>query len=237
MNRSLAALSVLVAVAPLAAQDAPQGKAVGTFTPKSCGEPGQQLERNFDVTIPGRKDPISFVYASCDQAGRNDYLSGYTERHYKGSDDYGLTIITEHGDGAVPSDPTASEILVSKGKDWIAKSGGLVSNDLIAISFRIEMGPTTAVIRTPAPATKVPPPLPRCEANLPKPVYGPNTLWLVTKTKAYYYREDCDICAELDSCDLKTGRIKEEIVAHSVSCSELDRFKVGEETVYQNCPR
>ena len=49
----------------------------------------------------------------------------------------------------------------------------------------------------------------------------------MTKTKAYYYYEDCDICAELDSCDLQSHVIKEEIVAHSVDCSETNRPHVG----------
>ena len=51
-----------------------------------------------------------------------------------------------------------------------------------------------------------PPAAPLCEAALKKANISAS-VWMVTKTAAYYYHEDCDICAELDRCELATGKL------------------------------
>lgn len=66
--------------------------------------------------------------------------------------------------------------------------------------------------------------------------YGPLALSLVLQTagEAYYYYEDCDICAEIDRCDLKTGEIRRVVAAHSADCSDLPKVPAG--AVYNACP-
>jgi hypothetical protein len=194
----------------------------------SCGEPGKALETPFELSVPKGAEPIQMTYAGCKEEGRNDYLSGYTERYFKGAGGWGVTFVTEHGDGAYPkADETKkSDVLVSKGKDWVARMTGvpnakLVSGDALKdgdFSVRAHKAPS----------------FPRCEAAIKTYYRGPE-LWMVTKTTAYYYHEDCDICAELDACDIATGALKVEIVAHSVSCEELGRFKKGQTVVYEDC--
>lgn len=230
MKTALAAVIAVWSAIPAVAQVS--GKAVGTFTPPSCGEPGKELERaSFALAIPKASAPIKLVYAGCRDEGRNDYLSGYTERDYKGADGYGLTLVTRHGDGAYPAahEEDSSEVLVSKGKDWIARVRAVENAQLVS-GEAVEAGKlSVSAIKAEPPQVKA------CEGKLPKPVYGPNELWLLTKTTAYYYREDCDICAELDSCDLATGKVKEEINAHMIECSEVAPFKKGAEIVYDRC--
>lgn len=199
--------------------------------PESCGEPGLALEtQSFLLSVPNAAAPIPVTYAGCDQEDRNDYLSGYTQRYYKGTGGYGVVLITNHGDGAYPAanEDQNSEILVSKGKDWVGRLGTLDNQALITGKAASADGYT---LKAPKPA------VPACEAHLPKTVYRDSELWLLTKTKAYYYHEDCDICAELDSCDVNTGVFKEEIVAHSVSCSDLSSYKKGADILYEACPQ
>jgi hypothetical protein len=225
------AFLALLAVVPAAAQNAP-GKAVATFTPPSCGEPGKELETNFELTVPKAAASMKLVYTGCSEEGRNDLLPGYTERYYKGQDGFSLTLVTEHGDGAYSHSTDSSDVLVAKGKDWVARFGTIHNTKLASgDTFREkDFALRAAVVKAAAI-----PSVPACEANLPKPIYGPVTLMLLTKTKAYYYHEDCDICAELDSCDVKTGKLKEEIVAHMVSCEDAKALAKGQEIVYDGC--
>lgn len=220
MNILSSCLLAVLAAVPAAAQSA---------KPQSCGEPGQALERAFVLKLPGRA-PMTMIYDGCSWAGRNDYLSGYTERDYKGQDGYELVIVTNHGDGAfVGEDETkASDVLVAKGKTWVAKLPGAPNAKLLS-GAPVSVGDELVWTSSPA--------LAACEANLPKPVYGPNQLWLLTGSKAYYYRQDCDICAELDSCDLATGVVKSEITAHSVSCSDLDQYRAGKKVLFDSCAK
>jgi hypothetical protein len=62
-------------------------------------------------------------------------------------------------------------------------------------------------------------------------------LMMLTATTAYYYSEDCDICASLDACDLKTHVVRNVITAHSVSCSDLDSIRKKEKVLYDSCSR
>ena len=80
-----------------------------------------------------------------------------------------------------------------------------------------------------------PPAAPVCEAALKKANISA-TPWMVTKKAVYVYHEDCDICAELDRCDLETGKISEVVVAHSVSCSDMDKYR-SEGVVWEDCGR
>ena len=65
--------------------------------------------------------------------------------------------------------------------------------------------------------------------------YSGVSLMLLTETHAYYYSEDCDICASLDMCDLKTHKVYNVISAHSVSCSDLDSIRKKEKVLYDSC--
>jgi hypothetical protein len=223
----LALLAVLVC-GPVRAASVPSS----AVPAKSCGDPGKELETNFELLVP-KGSPIKLVYAGCAEEGRNDYLSGYTERYYKGADGYGVTLVTNHGDGAYPAanEEKSSEVLVSRGREWVSRMGTLANTELVSGAAVSKDG---YAVR----AVKEPPTVPECEAKLNKQVYYRGSeLWLLTKTKAYYYREDCDICAELDSCDLQTHAVKEEIVAHSVSCSDIEKYKKGADVVYDYCAK
>lgn len=65
--------------------------------------------------------------------------------------------------------------------------------------------------------------------------YRPWELWLLTDVAAYYYHEDCDICAALDSCDMRTGVMTEYKTAHSISCSEGAPLRAGRTVLYDVC--
>ncbi|MCX5792924.1 MAG: hypothetical protein NTY45_12030 [Elusimicrobia bacterium] len=67
--------------------------------------------------------------------------------------------------------------------------------------------------------------------------YGPMLVALVLQTskEAYYYYEDCDICAEIDKCDLKTGAISRVVAAHSAGCQDIAPFAAG--AVYNACAK
>jgi hypothetical protein len=66
---------------------------------------------------------------------------------------------------------------------------------------------------------------------------GPMQVALVLQTgkEAFYYYEDCDICAAIDKCDLKTGAVKNIVTAHSADCSSLAPFASG--AVYSACAK
>ena len=61
------------------------------------------------------------------------------------------------------------------------------------------------------------------------------TLVLQTKNEAFYYYEDCDICAEIDKCDLNTGAVSRVVAAHSADCSDIAQFAAG--AVYNSCAK
>ncbi len=64
---------------------------------------------------------------------------------------------------------------------------------------------------------------------------GPMAVSLVMQTagSAYFYYEDCDICAEIDRCDIKTGEIRRLVAAHSAGCGDLPKNPAG--LVYNSC--
>ncbi len=236
MKITLAALVAALAAAPAAAataQDAPQAKAVGTYTPKKCEGPGWELETVYQLTLKKGAQPVILVYSGCRDEDRDDLVAGYTERDFQGDDGYGMALITGHGDGAYnnPSEsPKVSHVLIAKGKTWIADFGD-IENAKITSQGEIAKGEMTLQA-----VNHAIPSVPKCDADVQSP-YGRTDLWLLTKKKAYYYVESCDICEEIDSCDLQTGKIKVEVAAHQVSCGEISRFTAGEEIVYQSCDR
>jgi hypothetical protein len=212
---------------PFSAVAAPAGAVqaakAAPAAPKSCAD-AKELETTFALNVPGQAAPIELTYADCDEEPRNDYLPPYTQRVYDGKNGYGLAIVTDEGSGD-------SDVLVSKGKDWVGRFGKVDNKTILSGNVIAADGYSLKAAKAAVPA------VPACDAALPKPVYGDNQLWLLTKTKAYYYREDCDICAELDSCDLQTHVIKEEIRAHSVDCSDLTSYKKGTEVLYDFCAK
>jgi len=93
--------------------------------------------------------------------------------------------------------------------------------------------------------------LPRCEASIKK-AFGVDTvdfkgvvnkgfsrggmsLVLLTTTDAFFYHEDCDICAAVERCSLKDGSISTFKTAHSVDCGDLAPF-LKKSVVYSACP-
>ncbi len=64
------------------------------------------------------------------------------------------------------------------------------------------------------------------------PSYG-TALVLLTRTAAYYYHQDCDICAELTKCELATGRLTGARRAHAIDCSDLKPLENG--AVFDAC--
>jgi hypothetical protein len=63
---------------------------------------------------------------------------------------------------------------------------------------------------------------------------GGMSLVLLTTTDAFFYHEDCDICAAVERCSLKDGKVTTFKAAHSVDCGDLAAFlKKG--VVYSAC--
>lgn len=63
-------------------------------------------------------------------------------------------------------------------------------------------------------------------------------LVLLTTTDAYFYHNDCDICAAVEKCSLKDGKITNFKTAHSVDCRDLapEMKKKGVIVVHSDCP-
>jgi hypothetical protein len=216
--------------------------------PSSCAD-AKELETSFEMTIAfagGRKVEQKFAYAGCREEGRNDYLPPYTERSYKGQDGYALTIVTEDG-------RAESEVLLSKGADWVGRFGGianakLVSGDVLSTGA-VELKDTKGAADLRNAAVPLYPQLKACEAAMTKELgaalrdsagkpytgYSRNpALVLLTTMDAYYYHEDCDICAEVTKCSLQSAAVSSVITAHSVSCSDMAPY--AKNVVFDACP-
>ncbi|MDE2492209.1 MAG: hypothetical protein KGM24_15280, partial [Elusimicrobia bacterium] len=196
-----------------------------------------ELETSFELTLDGRTRV--FAYAGCRRAGRNDYLPPYSERTYRAADGDALVIVTDEG-------ASSSEVLLWDGSRWTERAQG-VSNAALASG-----DPVAAARATLRNAAKpLYPELAACEsadwsrAALAAPKRGahrrPETgflsagtgLVLLTKTAAYYYHQDCDICAELTECELSTGRLTSALQAHAIDCSDLKPLESG--AVFDAC--
>jgi hypothetical protein len=92
--------------------------------------------------------------------------------------------------------------------------------------------------------------LPRCEASLKK-AFGASvrdfkgglskgftregmSLVLLTTTDAFFYHEDCDICAAVERCSLKDGSLTTLKTAHSADCRDLAPF-LKRDVAYSAC--
>ena len=239
---------LLAAVAASAQPGGSAQKAAAAAVP-SCSD-AKELETDFSMTLTfadGSKPvELKLVYAGCVEEGRNDYLPPYTERYYKGQDGYALTLVTEDGrDG--------SDVLLSKGADWVGRfstisNATLVSgNDVAAGGVELKDASKGKAVLRKAPKVLYPQLLP-CEAAVTKalgaalrdlagkPVMGYQarpSLVLLTPTDAYYYHEDCDICAEVTRCELKAATVTSLIAAHSVSCADMAPY--SKDAVYDAC--
>jgi len=247
--RAAVAAQRAAATAPAAAPAAPKAA-------KSCSD-AKELETPFDATLTyadGREPRVlRLEYAGCREEGRNDYLPPYTERDYRGPDGYGLTIVTDEAQ-------TSSEVLLSQGRDWAGDFGGLenaklVSGDPVAAGdASLKDGAATAKVQVSLRNAAKPlyPQALACEAAMQKQIIAgglrdaqgrPNlgftnygaSLVLLTATEAYYYHEDCDICAALDRCTLKSAEVKNVVTAHSVSCDDVEPHAKGQQVVYDAC--
>jgi hypothetical protein len=219
--------------------------------PSSCPD-AKELETEFDlrVTFPGGKTPlyVHFAFSKCDAEPRNDYLPPYTERDYIAMGPYGLTIVTD--DGA-----DSSEVLLSKGKDWVGRFGkqanaALVSGEAVAAGeVEVDGVKGSAVLSA---TDGVFPQTRACDAGIKKLAgYSPRNvldkvatgftpgpaLVLLTDSEALYYHEDCEICAELDVCDLRTGATRAAVTAHAVSCADLAPYRKESGVVFDACTR
>ena len=226
----------LAALKQAPAPAAAAGKAVSKAAEakaSSCAD-AQELETTLEATLiyPDSRRPrdLTFTYRACREEGRNDYLPPYTERGYDGPEGYGLTIVTNDRE-------SASEVLMSKGKEWVG-SFGKVSNAAILSGRSLEVGAVTLKeagkeVKVPTQLRSLPrekfPQAKACQDALKKTLANnvEVTLYLLTDTEAFYYYEDCDICAELDRCDLATTQIREVKVAHQLSCNDLDAYRKG----------
>ena len=230
--------------------------AAAAKAPKSCPD-ARELETPFEATLvsaDGSSRTIPFAYAGCREEGRNDYLPPYTERDYEGPDGYGLTVLTDEG-------ADSSEVLLSRGGDWAGNFGKIANADLLsgnpvpAGDAAVEDGDAARKVAVSLrdAAKPIYPQTAACDAAIGKEVgssprdaqgrlslgfspfgSGPS-LALLTASDAYYYHEDCDICAALDRCDLKTGAVSNAITAHSVDCSDMAPLKKGSAPVYDAC--
>jgi len=219
----------------------------------SC-EDAKELETTFEMklTYPDGAKPLElrFQYAGCEEYPRNDYLPPYTERDYKGADGYGLTIVTDDGS-------QVSEVLLSKGKDWLGKLGApanasLASGDPVKVDVMDHEDWRKLNARATLRNAAKPPfaRLKTCEDALSKeykvsvrdasgaPAVGYSgpgpSLVLLTATAAFYYHEDCDICAEVTKCDISTGKLTSAVTAHSVDCADMQPLRAGK-PVFDAC--
>ena len=60
------------------------------------------------------------------------------------------------------------------------------------------------------------------------------SLVLLTDTAAYYYSEPCDICADVDMCDLKTHAVKNVLHSHMIDCRDMASYTKGK-VVFDAC--
>ena len=60
------------------------------------------------------------------------------------------------------------------------------------------------------------------------------SLVLLTTTDAFFYHEDCDICAAVERCSLKDGKVSNFKSAHGVGCDDLAPF-LKKDVVYSSC--
>jgi len=222
--------------------------------PASCPD-AKALETTFEFTLAatdgGAPLRLRFEFAGCEDFERNDYLPAYTQRSYTANDGYGLTILVNDGS-------EQAEVLVSKGPNWVGKleaftvaqlASGDVLKDALADHEQWNKTRGKATIRNAA--KPLYPQLKSCEAAdwskaaLAAPArvdgkpalgfVGPGpSLVLLTKTAAYYYHEDCDICAEVTKCELSTGALSSAVAGHSVDCADMKKFSATD-AVYDAC--
>jgi hypothetical protein len=249
-----AAAAVVAAVpAPRAVAEPASGpSAKAAKAPSSCAD-AKELETAFDLTLAdvnGRKTERHFTYVDCDEEPRNDYLPPYTQRSYDAPDGYGLTIVTNEGD-------SSSEVLLSQGKDYVGRFGSLSNEKLVSgedqwigeVSIKQGAAETKSYATLRA-TDGVFPETRACDEGIKKLAgssprnsldkvstgFNPGpSLVLLAGSQAFYYHEDCDICAELDVCDVKTGASQAVIVAHSVSCSDLLPYRMERGELFSAC--
>lgn len=87
-----------------------------------------------------------------------------------------------------------------------------------------------------AAAQKAAPAVKGCDEAAAKYAGNGVTLMLLTETAAYYSHQDCDICDQLDACDLKTQKMGTLKTAHSISCEDLEPYRKGK-IAYDSCAR
>jgi hypothetical protein len=223
--------------------------------PTSCDD-SKELETPFEFTLAptngGAKIELRYEYAGCESYPRNDYLPPYTQRYYNAKDGYGMVVVVNEG-------ASAAEVLFSKGQDWVGTLDAftvsqLASGDPLTADLKDHEKwnkiDGRATLRDAA--KPLYPELKNCEtadwskdaASAPlrtegKPALGWEgrsgpSLVLLTKTAAFYYHEDCDICAEVTRCELSSGALTSVVRAHSADCSDLKSF--SKDAVYTACP-
>lgn len=224
----------------------------------SCAD-ARELETPFEMTLtfPDGRAPLdlTFEYAGCDEEERNDYIPPYTQRVYDAAGGYGLAIVTNEGEAQ-------SDVLVSKGRDWVGRFGVIANADLVSgnpiaagdVGVKDASGSTNAKAVLRDAAKPLYPQLKACESadwskasgvGAPARENGkPATGWdgrsgpslvLLTKTAAFYYHEDCDICAEITKCDLGSGALSSVVAAHEADCGDLKTYRSEPGIVFDAC--
>ncbi|MCM2304268.1 MAG: hypothetical protein NDJ72_06160 [Elusimicrobia bacterium] len=145
---------------------------------------------------------------------------------------------------------TSSEDAFGAAIDRINESAARIA-DAQAKRARERKAAATAPSCTPAQIDAAYADLARCEASIKK-AFGADvrdfkgvlnkgfsrsgmSLVLLTTTDAFFYHEDCDICAAVERCSLKDGSISAFKTAHSVDCRDLAPF-LKKNVAYSACP-
>ena len=241
---------------------APSKGAVAVSAPTTCDD-AKELETPLEIVVtPAQGYPVSetrYEYVGCEWAPRNDYLPPYTTRSYRSKDGAGLTVVTD--EGSALSVVLLSEGKNWSARVGVPSKNMLVGNEALASGDPVSaavvdaaddrVGRGSATIRNAA--KPLFPQLKACEAadwsraaaSAPvrsngKPAMGWEgrmgpSLVLLTKTAAYYYHEDCDICAEVTRCELSSGALSSAAVAHSVDCGDLKKQRSEPGVTYDAC--
>lgn len=251
-----AARAAVSAAAKPAVETSATAPAASAAAPTSCDD-AKSLEAPFEFALTpadgGAKIQLRFEYAGCEEFPRNDYLAPYTQRSYEAKGGYGMTILVDE-DGRSAG---YAQVLFSSGKNWIGNMGfpveALVSGDPQNANLQDheQWNKINGRATLRDAAKPLYPQLGKCEAadwskaaaSAPARTNGiPALGWdgrsgpslvLLTKTAAYYYHEDCDICAEVTRCELSNGALSSAKAAHSVDCADMKPFE--KDAVYDAC--
>lgn len=190
----------------------------------SCPDGREQYERRFQLYLRpagnGPSQSVYFLYKSCYEHGERGQEGPGTVRTYEPKEGgWKLTLTLYEGNGY-------ADVRLWRGEQYLGRLGAIRNEAAAANQFvRIDrvLGGDAELRGVPIEPVDRFPQLALCEEQFNRN-YQPSRnayLMMLTDEQAYYYYEDCDICAAVDWCDLKTGRFGTVRAAHSVSCSDI----------------